>query len=156
MSLNDLSYLYRQVIMDHAKNPRNFGQIASPDYQMELLNPTCGDAILVQVKVDADQVIEAIGYSGEGCSISIASASMMSLALQGKSLNQAHDLVGAFNHLVKGEEIGADLEKDLGDAALLEGVKQFPARYKCAVLAWKALDDAVKGGNKKHRIIEEE
>lgn len=149
MGLDRLSGLYRQVLLDHAQNPRN--KRAVPDYtgQMELLNPTCGDAIVVQYRID-DQVLVDVGFTGYGCSISMASASMMTEVMKGQTLAQAEQLVSAFNQLIGGNDNkGANPEsfvEQLKDAYFLEGVKQFPARYKCAILAWKALQMGIGEG----------
>lgn len=142
MALSNLSQLYREVILDHAQHPRNQKVLDDATHQMELLNPTCGDAIVVQVKVK-DHQIQEVAYTGHGCSISMASASMMTQAMKGKQLEEAIQMIEVFNQLVKGETIEEKWEEDLKDAYYLEGVKQFPARYKCAVLAWKALESAV-------------
>lgn len=149
---SNLSALYREVILDHARQPRNQRKLAQPSHQMELLNPTCGDALMIQILVAEDQIVET-AFTGYGCSISIASASMMTEALTGLSVAQALHLIAYFNQLVGGnkvehqtgnqEENQEILEEALKDAVLLEGVKQFPARYKCAVLAWKAAESAL-------------
>lgn len=139
MALDDLNFLYRQVIMDHAQSPRNHGGLESPQFTMELLNPTCGDAIQVHASLK-DERLDQIRFTGHGCSISLASASMMTQALKGKTVEEAKELIDAFNHLLKGEKVSEENEEKLGDAYYLEGVKKFPARYKCAVLAWKALE----------------
>lgn len=146
---SNLSALYREVVLDHARQPRNQRKLAQPSHQMELLNPTCGDALMVQIVVEQDQIID-MAFTGYGCSISIASASMMTEALIGLSVTQALRLIAYFNQLVGGTMISDTaeqhqtdleiLEDALKDAVLLEGVKQFPGRYKCAVLAWKAAE----------------
>ncbi|MCW6659639.1 SUF system NifU family Fe-S cluster assembly protein [Aerococcaceae bacterium NML191292] len=143
MGLDRLSGLYRQVLLDHAHNPRNKRSVADYTGQMELLNPTCGDAIVVQYRMEDDVLVD-VGFTGYGCSISIASASMMTEVMKGQTLEQAEQLIEAFNYLIGGSPAKkADLDSladELKDAYFLEGVKQFPARYKCAVLAWKALE----------------
>ncbi|MBK0347214.1 SUF system NifU family Fe-S cluster assembly protein [Aerococcaceae bacterium zg-ZJ1578] len=143
MALNDLAYLYREVILDHAQHPRNQEILEHATYQMELLNPTCGDAITVQLVVSPEERIEKVAYTGSGCSISMASASMMTEVLMNQTLEQAIYLIEQFNQLVKGEVIAAESEELLKDAYYLAGVKNFPARYKCAVLAWKAVENAI-------------
>lgn len=154
MSLADLSTLYRQVIMDHANHPRNRRKLEHASHQLELLNPTCGDAIVVYAQVNDDRLQE-VSFFGQGCSISIASASMMTLALKGKTLDQALQLVQDFNHLIQGHEIDDQSQDALSDAVFLQGIKQFPARYKCAVLAWKAMQGAIENPHIEQSYIDE-
>lgn len=143
MGLEHLSSLYQTVIMDHYQHPRNQGKLDQPTHHMELLNPTCGDAIVVECRVE-DSVIQEIAFSGYGCAISMASASMMTQAMKGLTINQAKDLVEAFNALIGGQSKSQldeeQVKNQLKEAVLLENIKQFPARYKCAVLAWRALE----------------
>lgn len=156
MSLQRLNILYQEVVLDHSKHPHGYGPIDKPTHQMELLNPTCGDMIQVELRVDHG-IIEAVGFQGHGCSISMASASMMTESLRGQSLDQARRIIEGFNHLVGGlepseldEEV---LRKALKDAYLLKGVRNFPARYKCAILAWKAVEMGLDSDNS--RKVEE-
>ncbi|MBG9981994.1 SUF system NifU family Fe-S cluster assembly protein [Aerococcaceae bacterium DSM 111020] len=143
---NKLNYLYQEVIFDHTKYPRHQKKLTHPSHEMQLLNPSCGDVIIVQLLIE-DNIIQDIGFTGEGCSISMASASMMTEVLIGETLEKAEAIVNGFVEFVGGPEqtnsfaIPEDeLQELLQDAALLEGVKQFPARYKCATLAWKAAE----------------
>ncbi|MDY0408804.1 Fe-S cluster assembly sulfur transfer protein SufU [Virgibacillus soli] len=141
MSFNNLDTLYRQVIMDHYKNPRNRGTLDGEVLTVEMNNPTCGDRIQLQLSVVDDKINEA-KFVGEGCSISMASASMMTQVIKGKSIEEALKMSEAFSHMMLGDEI--DFEKlDFGDIAALQGVSQFPARIKCATLAWKAMEKGV-------------
>lgn len=146
MALDKLDFLYQQVIFDHVKNPHHKGQLKNPTHHMQLLNPSCGDLILVELRVEDDQIAE-IGFIGHGCSISMASASMMTDALLGRQLQEVSAIVDNFDYHIGGPEPAASelmdegtLEKYIGDAILLAGVKRFPARYKCASLAWKAAE----------------
>jgi nitrogen fixation NifU-like protein len=132
MQLDDL---YRRVIMDHYKNPRNQGQIDADTLTIDLNNPTCGDRISLQMHI-ADHVVKSAKFKGEGCSISIASASMMTEAVRGKSVDEAIALAEKFSRLMKGEEVSFE---ELEDIEALSGVNKFPARIKCATLAWNAL-----------------
>lgn len=131
--------------MDHSRQPRNRKVLTDATHHMELLNPTCGDAIQVTMQVE-DGIIQDIGFNGSGCAISIASASMMTEVMKGQPVDTAIDLSHAFNQLVGGVNEDtiqletAEVEKLLKDANFLDGVKKFPARYKCAVLAWRALE----------------
>jgi nitrogen fixation NifU-like protein len=131
MQLDDL---YRRVIMDHYKNPRNRGLFHDDAVNVDLNNPTCGDRITLQMKVK-DGVVEAARFVGEGCSISMASASMMTDAIKGKTLDEAIQLADRFSALMQGE----DAEFEYEDIEALSGVSKFPARIKCAMLAWNAL-----------------
>lgn len=158
MGLDKLAHLYREVLLDHAQHPRNRGELADPTHQMELLNPTCGDAVIVQCRL-VEGKVEAVAFQGSGCSISIASASMMTEVLAGQTLDQALALVNDFNHLISDQATSlneASLDEALKDAYFLEGLKQFPSRYKCGVLAWKAFELGVKnqqtGSNPPHQL----
>ncbi|MCI1904517.1 MAG: SUF system NifU family Fe-S cluster assembly protein [Enterococcaceae bacterium] len=145
MALSKLDNLYRQVILDHSSNPHHRGtlkDVKDGTVDIQLKNPTCGDVINLQLEVK-DGIITDIAFSGEGCSISTASASMMTDAVIGKPVAEAAKLSEAFSEMVQGEEIPEDAEEELGDAATLSGVAKFPARIKCATLAWKALNKAI-------------
>jgi nitrogen fixation NifU-like protein len=139
MSLDDL---YRRVIMDHYQRPRNRGEIIDGAITIELNNPTCGDRISLQMRVD-NGMIEEAKFLGEGCSISLASASMMTESVTGLSVEKSLHLVDIFSRMMQGEDIDTD-EFPLEDIASLTGVSKFPARIKCATLAWKALEKGIK------------
>ncbi|MRJ46877.1 Fe-S cluster assembly sulfur transfer protein SufU [Fundicoccus ignavus] len=140
MALNNLNNLYREVILDHGHHPRHNRKLANPTHQMELLNPTCGDAITVQIQVDNNQITD-IAFTGHGCTISTASASMMTETLINQTIDQAQTLIQTFNTLITTGEISPPEADDLlQDTALLAGLKQFPSRYKCGILAWKAVE----------------
>ena len=132
MQLDDL---YRRVIMDHYKNPRNRGTFDNDVVTVNLNNPTCGDRISLQLMLN-DGIVQEAKYTGEGCSISMSSASMMTEAVKGKTIEQALDLAHRFSSLMQGEEVDFD---DYEDLEALSGVNKFPARIKCATLAWNAL-----------------
>ncbi|MFF1991251.1 Fe-S cluster assembly sulfur transfer protein SufU [Bacillus mycoides] len=136
MSFNNLDTLYRQVIMDHYKNPRNHG-VLEDSVTVNLNNPTCGDRIQLTMKVEEGIVHEA-KFEGEGCSISMSSASMMTQAVKGKKIEEALKLSKIFSDMMLGKEYDDSI--DLGDIEALQGVCKFPARIKCATLAWKALE----------------
>lgn len=138
MSSRDLNTLYRQVIMDHYKNPRNRGEIDGDVRTVNLNNPTCGDRIQIQMEVKDGKVDRAL-FTGEGCSISLASASMMTQAVKGLSVDEALALSTLFSNMMQGKDYD-DEAFDLGDIESLSGVTKFPARIKCATLAWKALE----------------
>ena len=136
-----ISALYQEMILDHYRRPRNKGAIENPDETIVMKNPLCGDEIEVQIRYDGDQIAD-IGFSGRGCSISQASASMMTQIIKGKSADEAEELRAQFRDMVMGNK-DAD-EKSLGSLRALSGVAKFPARVKCALLAWNALEEAQK------------
>lgn len=138
MSHYDLDTLYRQVILDHYKHPRNRGEFEDETITVELNNPSCGDRIFLQLKLDGD-VIEDVKFTGEGCSISIASASMMTQSIKGKTMAEALEMSEEFSRMMLGEEIDIEVF-GLDDIIALQGVSNFPARIDCATLAWKAVD----------------
>ncbi|MFJ8065633.1 Fe-S cluster assembly sulfur transfer protein SufU [Psychrobacillus sp. NPDC096426] len=140
MSSNNLDQLYRQVIMDHYKNPRNKGSIEDGALTIDMNNPTCGDRIHLTLQVE-DGVVQDAKYDGEGCSISMSSASMMTQAIKGKKIEEALQLSHIFSDMMLGKEYDDSI--DLGDIEALNGVAKFPARIKCATLAWKAMEKGV-------------
>ncbi|WP_079478338.1 Fe-S cluster assembly sulfur transfer protein SufU [Halobacillus salinus] len=141
MSFNNLDTLYRQVIMDHYKNPRNRGAIEGDHMTVDMNNPTCGDRIQLQLQVE-DGVVKDAKFDGEGCSISLSSASMMTQAIKGKPVDDALKMSEIFSELMQGNDV-EDESIDLGDIEALQGVSKFPARIKCATLAWKAMEKGV-------------
>lgn len=140
MSFNNLDQLYRSVIMDHYKKPRNKGTLED-SVTIEMNNPTCGDRIHLTLQVK-DGIVENAKFDGEGCSISMASASMMTVAVKGKPTEEAVKLSEVFSDMMLGKELDDSL--DLGDIEALSGVAKFPARIKCATLAWKAMEKGVE------------
>ena len=140
MSFNNLDQLYRSVIMDHYKTPRNKGTLENDSINIEMNNPTCGDRIHLTLQVE-DGIVKDAKFDGEGCSISMASASMMTQAVKGKEVDTALKLSKIFSNMMLGKEYDDTI--DLGDIEALQGVSQFPARIKCATLAWKAMEKAV-------------
>ncbi|MGA1361781.1 MAG: Fe-S cluster assembly sulfur transfer protein SufU [Ilumatobacteraceae bacterium] len=138
-----LEDLYREIILDHYKNPRNRGTLPPPAVRSEGHNPLCGDEIEVFLQVD-DGVVSDVRIGGQGCSISQSSASMMSAAVKGKKIDDVRALVQRFRHMMSVEEDGEpDTSVSLGDLEALQGVVKFPVRIKCAVLAWNTLTDAL-------------
>ena len=142
MSSNNLDTLYRQVIMDHYKHPRNKGTLEGETLTAEMNNPSCGDRILLQFKV-SDGRVEDVKFDGEGCSISMSSASMMTQAIKGKKISDALKMSELFSNMMLGEDIDAG-DLDLGDIEALQGVSQFPARINCATLGWKAMEKGIQ------------
>lgn len=140
--MSSLDDLYRRVIMDHYQKPRNRGKLDEAEgLIINLNNPTCGDSISLSLKLEEGKVVDA-KFLGEGCSISMSSASMMTEAVKGKSVEEALALSQVFSDMMQGKEIDESL--DLGDIEALQGVAKFPARIKCATLAWKALEQGIK------------
>ena len=142
MALSKLDNLYRQVILDHSSHPHHKGTLDDTTQKIEMNNPTCGDVIELQLEVE-DGIIKNIAFDGSGCSISTASASMMTDAVIGKPVAEAEHLAVIFAQMVQGNEIPEEDNEALGDAAMLSGVAKFPARIKCSTLAWKALGKAL-------------
>lgn len=132
-----LDELYRELILDHYKSPRNKGPLPDADASVHLHNPLCGDEITLALAVEGGVIREA-RFTGQGCSISQASASMLTQAVKGRSLAEARQMLERFTRMVRGEL--EPEEADLGDLAALAGVRRFPVRVKCAMLAWEALD----------------
>lgn len=141
---SNLDALYRRVIMDHYKNPRNRGVLEDGSHTINMNNPTCGDRIQLTLKVEDGIVVDA-KQEGEGCSISMSSASMMTQAIKGKKIDDALKLSKIFSDMMQGKEVDDDI--DLGDIEALQGVSKFPARIKCATLAWKAMEKSLKEEN---------
>ena len=142
MNDDELRELYQQVILDHSRKPRNHGQLEGAVH-VHGDNPSCGDEIDLYVKFAADGKIEDIKFSGSGCAISQASASMMTLKVKGKPRADAESLSQDFRTIVTGEGTVKD-EDALGELQLLEGVQHFPQRVKCAMLGWRALEQAIQ------------
>ena len=135
-----LDQLYRSVIMDHYKTPRNKGVIEDSSVTVDMNNPTCGDVIHLTMQVE-DGTVRNAKFEGEGCSISMASASMMTQMVKGKSVEDALSLANTISDIMLGNEYDDSI--DLGDIEALSGVAKFPARIKCATLAWKAMEQGV-------------
>ncbi|MGH7596002.1 MAG: Fe-S cluster assembly sulfur transfer protein SufU, partial [bacterium] len=135
-----LDALYQEIILDHFKNPRNFGKLDGPATGVHHENPSCGDQLDLQVVIDEQDRIGKIKFYGRGCAISQSSASMMTELVKGKTVAEARDAIASFKHMLTGE---GEAEVDLGNLEALSGVKQFPVRVKCATLAWKALESCL-------------
>lgn len=138
----DLRELYQEVILDHNKRPRNWGRLEDANLTAEGYNPLCGDCVAITVKT-ADNRVQEIKFDGVGCAISTASASMMTEAVKGKTLEEAEAIFRRFQEIVTSPD--AELPEDLGDLAALAGVRDHPVRIKCAILAWHALHEALVG-----------
>jgi len=141
----DLRELYQEIILDHSRHPRHFGSLAQSNRSAEGFNPLCGDKVKVELLVDANDRISDVAFEGKGCAISVASASLMTELLKGRTVAEAEDLMGGFLALVKGggaENLNADDREYL---EVMAGVSEFPMRVKCATLAWHAMKSALEG-----------
>ena len=134
----EIAALYQEMILDHYRRPRNKGTLENPDASAEMRNPLCGDEIDLQVTFAGDSV-DDLRFSGRGCSISLASASMMTQIVKGKSTAEVDDIRNRFRQLMLGDQTAAT-DARLGSLRAFSGVSRFPARVKCALLAWNALD----------------
>ncbi len=139
--MSDLRDLYQEVIFDHYKKPRNFHAMADANHVAHGHNRLCGDKLTVYLHLEGD-VIQDVSFEGNGCAISTASASLMTDALKGKKVEEAERLFEEFHHLVTHDD--AEASPDLGKLEVLAGVREFPARVKCATLAWHTLQAALK------------
>ncbi len=137
----DLKDLYREVILDHNKTPRNFGRLSPADAEADGHNPLCGDRLHVSVKTDGERVVD-LKFEGKGCAISTASASMMTEAVKGKTRAEIARVFDEVHHLLTQHDFEPTL--DLGKLAALSGVREFPARVKCASLCWHTLNAALE------------
>jgi nitrogen fixation protein NifU and related proteins len=137
----ELSALYQELILDHYRRPRNKGTLEHADASVEMKNPLCGDEICLQVAFEGSSVCD-LKFAGRGCSISQASASMMTQLVKGKSAEEIETIRSRFRDLMLGDQSAAD-DQSLGSLRALSGVARFPARIKCALLAWNALETAL-------------
>jgi nitrogen fixation NifU-like protein len=142
--MSELSELYQQVILDHNKKPRNFRVIEGADRKAEGYNPLCGDQLTVYMDLEGDTVKD-VSFEGSGCAISKASASMMTQAVKGKSREEAETLFNEFHRMVMGELNEEAEPNHLGRLTIFSGVREFPARVKCATLSWHTMHAALKG-----------
>ncbi len=140
--MSELRELYQEIILDHNKSPRNFHIMEDADKTIEGYNPLCGDHYTVYLKLK-DGVVQDISFTGSGCAISKASASVMSSIVKGKTVEEAEKLFEHFHHLVKGEQSVTDDILSRDKLAVFAGVSEFPARVKCASLAWHTLHTAL-------------
>jgi len=141
--MNELQELYQEVIFDHNRNPRHFGKLAHASCHAEGFNPLCGDKVSVYLKFDHHGVIQDVSFDGSGCAISVATASLMTETLVGKTRKEAEELFERFHSMMMGG--GAkNAPAGLGKLEVLSGVKEFPSRIKCATLAWHTLLAALK------------
>jgi len=137
--------LYQEIILDHSKKPRNFGHLENPSATAEGFNPLCGDRLTLQLKIEND-IIQDVRFVGGGCAISTASASLMSEMLKGRTRQDVEKLFESFHQLLTTD---AGQAADLGKLAVFSGVREFPARVKCATLAWHTMKAALENSREK-------
>ena len=142
--MSDLRELYQEVILDHNKKPRNFGVLENATQVAQGHNPLCGDNVTVYLHVEGD-TIQDISFNGSGCAISKASASLMTSALKGKTVAEAETIFQSFRELVTGPEASEEVLEEMGKLAVFSGVRDYPARVKCASLAWHTVHNALQG-----------
>jgi len=143
----DLKQLYQDIILEHGKSPRNLGKCEGYSHEAKGYNPLCGDKVHVYLKLDSGKKVENLTFEGEGCAISLASASIMTELVKGKSFEEAKEIMNAFINMIKNtSEIESNhLDEDQKTKLMsLSGVKQFPMRVKCATLSWHTLNSAIK------------
>jgi len=143
----DLKQLYQDIILEHGKSPRNLGKCEGFSHEAKGYNPLCGDKVHVYLKLDSGKKVESLTFEGEGCAISLASASIMTELVKGKSFEEAKEIMDAFINMIKNtSEIESNhLDEDQKTKLMsLSGVKQFPMRVKCATLSWHTLNSAIK------------
>jgi nitrogen fixation NifU-like protein len=142
--VSELSELYQQVILDHNKKPRNFKKLADANRMAEGVNPLCGDQLTVYMQLE-DDVVKDVSFEGSGCAISKASASMMTQSVKGKTRAEAETLFTEFHRMVLGELDEEAMPNNLGRLTIFAGVREFPARVKCASLSWHTMHAALNG-----------
>lgn len=142
--MSDLRELYQEVILDHSRQPRNFGEVEEANRGARGENPLCGDQLRLSLRV-RDGVVEDVAFAGSGCAISVASASLMTQAVKGHTVAEAEDLFERFHRLLT-EDAPGELG-DLGKLEVFSGVREFPIRVKCATLAWHTLHAALERGD---------
>lgn len=142
--MSDLRELYQELIIDHSKRPRNFKVLETANHKLEGYNPLCGDKITLFLELEHDRV-KNVSFQGSGCAISTASASVMTESVKGKTLAEVEALFEVFHQMVMGKPPAAGNAPELGKLVVFSGVSEFPARVKCAMLAWHTLHAALQG-----------
>ena len=143
--MNISDELYQQTILDYNRNPRNFRKIENPTHQAHGLNPLCGDDYTIYLTADDAGIIQDASFDGHGCAISKASASIMTMELVGKTMDEAHAMFEEFQKMTQGEATGECDHCNSGKLCVFSGVWKYPERVKCAILAWHAMDSALSG-----------
>jgi nitrogen fixation NifU-like protein len=143
--MSDLRELYQTTILDHNKKPRNFCKPEGANREANGWNPLCGDKVTVYLRVDDDDVVQEVGFQGSGCAISTASASMMTQAVKGRTLDEVLEIFDRFHELVTGPPAAEADPAKFGKLSVFSGVSEYPMRVKCATLPWHTLRSAVRG-----------
>lgn len=149
MELDELDDLYRDAILDHCRHPRNQERVEEADIVADGVNPFCGDEIHIQIKLDPEGRVARIGFQGEGCSINQATGSMLSEAVKGRTIDGIEAISERFKAMMQ-DEIPQEDRPDLGELQALAGVRHFPVRIKCALLAWSTLEDGIDDFQRAH------
>jgi nitrogen fixation protein NifU and related proteins len=152
--LGDLEELYQEVILDHSRRPRNFGELPDAAVRVYGDNPACGDEIHLAVKFDGNGGLQDVKFTGHGCAISQASASLMTTKLKGKKRAEVEEMLRTFHDLVTTEKNNAP--NSLGDLLVMRGVRKFPQRVKCAMLPWRAIEQALRQSEGEATVSTEE
>ena len=151
MEFDVLDDLYRDVILDHCRNPRHPDKLKNPDIIADGVNRFCGDEIHLQVTLDEPGRVTAVGFQGRGCSINLAAGSMLADVMEGRTLEEIEEISAALNDLMMGRVPSEEQAKRMGDLAALSGVRQFPVRIKCALLGFSALHDGIRDHRRNRR-----
>lgn len=151
----ELRELYQELIIDHGRHPRNFQKLRNPTHCQEGFNPLCGDRLILYLRIKDDKVLDA-SFEGTGCAISIASASLMTEQLKGKTVSQAEQLFSSFHRYLTAPETPSSQDENLGKLTALGGVREFPGRIKCATLAWHALKAGLAPDEKTKKVVSTE
>ena len=147
VAATDMQDLYRELVIDHSRNPRHFGRLEDATHTADGINPLCGDKLRLYFRVDASGTIESSSFEGSGCAISIASASLLTEAVTGLEIDHAKNCSAAISARLTTAEPCADLDVRLENLKALDGVRAYPSRVKCATLAWRALQAALTNDN---------
>ena len=143
MASESLDSLYQEIVLDHYKKPRNYRLLENAEIHSEGFNPFCGDRVVITAKLGELGTISDVGFKGEGCAISQSSASMMTEAIQDNTIEEAKKLVTVFKEMMQGKTLNQAEEDNLGSLTILQGVREYPVRIKCALLTWSTLQDAI-------------
>ena len=148
----DIRELYQEVILDHSRRPRNHGECPGATAHAQAENPSCGDEIAVHVRIGPDSKVEALTFTGQGCALSQASASLMTTKVRGLAIPEAAAAVDRVQRMMTGGKLNEAEREKLGDIEILEGAAAYPQRVKCVTLAWHALDQILKGKSDAHLV----
>ena len=142
--MSELKELYQEIILDHNKNPRNFGKLEGHTHKAEGFNPMCGDHYSIYLKIEGNKIVD-VSFEGAGCAISKSSASMMTANLKGRTVEEAKKMFGEFQNMMTSEEPCVTVPEDICKVEPLQGVREFPTRIKCATLIWHTMNNALNG-----------